>query len=128
MGLEDGIRKRGFRKWYERELVRSHAHLVLTFVCAVGLMASFELHDRMAPWAVPLWNAAAIVLLALVGLWSLRRYLYLLQHAEAVANQAVCPRCQTYARFKLVPHPLPHTHEQVQVRCGKCEHEWGIFE
>lgn len=126
MGLEEGIRKRGFRKWYERELIQSHAHLVLTFVCAVGLMASFELHDRAAPWAEQLWNGSAIVLLSLVGLWSLRRYLYLLQHAEAVAHQAVCPECQTYARFKLVPHQ--HTREQVQVRCGKCEHEWGIFE
>ena len=96
MGLEEGIRKRGFRKWYERELVQSHAHLVLTFVCAVGLMASFELHDRLAPWSVQLWNAGAIVLLALVGLWSLRRYLYLLMHAEEMANQANCGQCKAY--------------------------------
>ena len=31
-----------------------------------------------------------------VGVYSLRRYLYLLMRAEAVANQAVCPKCQTY--------------------------------
>ena len=39
MKLADGIRKHGFRKWYERELLQSHAHLVLTFLCAIGLFA-----------------------------------------------------------------------------------------
>ena len=37
MKLADGIRKHGFRKWYERELLQSHAHLVLTFLCAMGI-------------------------------------------------------------------------------------------
>ena len=127
MGLEEGIRKRGFRKWYERELIQSHAHLVLTFICAIGLMASFELHDRRAPWSEQLFNAGAVLLLAAVGAWALRRYLYLLSHAETIANQAVCPKCQTYARLKLVPHQH-NNHERVQVRCNKCEHEWSILE
>jgi hypothetical protein len=30
--LYDGIRKVGFRKWYERELLSSHAHMVLAFL------------------------------------------------------------------------------------------------
>ena len=42
MKLADGIRKHGFRKWYERELLQSHAHLLLTFFCAIGLFAAFE--------------------------------------------------------------------------------------
>ena len=42
MKLAEGIRKHGFRKWYERELLQSHAHLVLTFLCAIGLFAAFE--------------------------------------------------------------------------------------
>jgi hypothetical protein len=37
--LADGIRKHGFRKWYERELLQSHAHLVLTFLSVLGLFA-----------------------------------------------------------------------------------------
>jgi hypothetical protein len=29
MKLAEGIRKHGFRKWYERELLQSHAHMLL---------------------------------------------------------------------------------------------------
>ena len=29
------IRRIGFRKWYERELIKSHAALVTSFMCAV---------------------------------------------------------------------------------------------
>ena len=40
--LADGIRRVGFRKWYERELLSSHAHMLLAFLCVIGLMASME--------------------------------------------------------------------------------------
>ena len=36
------------------------------------------------------------------GVIALRRYLYLLNHAEYVANQADCEQCGTYARFELI--------------------------
>jgi hypothetical protein len=36
MKLAEGIRRHGFRKWYERELLQSHAHLVLCFLCVIG--------------------------------------------------------------------------------------------
>ena len=124
MGLAEGIRKRGFRKWYERELIQSHAHLVLTCFCAIGLLAAFEVHSRSAPWSDQLTDAGAIVLFAFVGGWALRRYLYLLTHAEAVANQAVCPQCQTYARFSVTEDD--RVHQLLTVRCRKCEHEWAI--
>jgi hypothetical protein len=39
--LAAGIRKHGFRKWYERELLQSHAHMALTFICA-GLLAALK--------------------------------------------------------------------------------------
>jgi hypothetical protein len=58
------------------------------------------------------------------GLWALRRYLYLLMHAEAVAHQADCPACGTYARFPLVrADPMD---EQASVCCRNCNHEWTI--
>ena len=46
MKLAEGIRKHGFRKWYERELLQSHAHLLLTFLCMIGLFAAFEALGR----------------------------------------------------------------------------------
>lgn len=122
--LAAGIRKHGFRKWYERELISSHAHLVLTFLSMVGLLGGLEVYDRGAPLTDQAHAIAAVLASAAVGIWALRRYLYLLLHAEATANQAVCPQCQAYGRFDLASEqPRP---ESVRVRCRQCRCEWPI--
>jgi hypothetical protein len=120
MNLADGIRKHGFRKWYERELLQSHAHMVLAFVCLVVAFAAFELmHDG----GNSVDNVAAIVVATAVGTWAVRRYIALLGSAEAAANQADCPGCGTYARFTLVREP---EQGQVHVACKQCSREWLI--
>lgn len=124
MNLPDGIRKIGFRKWYERELLQSHAHMVLLFLCAIGLLATFEVFSRTGPWIDRAFDVGAILLLVAVGVWSLRRYLFLLMHAEMVANQAVCSSCQTYGRLSLLDES--HDGHRLRVRCKKCEFEWSI--
>jgi hypothetical protein len=126
MQLADGIRKHGFRKWYERELLQSHAHLVLTFLCAIGIFAAFEVYDRRAPIDTQLTNLGAIVVCTVIGIWAMRRYLYLLGHAESTANQAACPQCKTYGNFNLVGEDAAHA--EVQVCCRKCGHRWNISE
>src|SRR5690348_13806538 len=40
--LAEGVRRVGFRKWYERELLTSHAHMVLAFLAVIGMLGSFE--------------------------------------------------------------------------------------
>ena len=45
---------------------------------------------------------------------------------EAIANQAVCPQCETYGRFGLVEDDPRR--QQLKVRCRKCEHEWPIYD
>ena len=75
MKLADGIRKHGFRKWYERELLQSHAHLVLTFLCAIGLFAAFEALGRFRSLSDQLTDVLAILIFCAVGIWALRRYL-----------------------------------------------------
>jgi hypothetical protein len=124
MKLAAGIRKHGFRKWYERELMRSHAHMVLLLGCAVGLLAAFEAASQFRGWADQLVDLLAIAVCSVAGLWSLRRYLHLLLHAEAVANQADCPSCGTYARFRLVRADAQD--ENASVCCRNCSHEWTI--
>ena len=124
MKLAAGIRKHGFRKWYERELLRCHGHLALTFICLVGVVAAFESMAHGKGWADRLDDAGALLLCGAVGLWALRRYLYLLMNAEAVANQADCPTCGTYARFKLVRADA--VGERALVCCRQCGHEWTI--
>ncbi len=124
MKLAAGIRKHGFRKWYERQLLRSHAHMALTFICMIGLVAAFEAASMFRGWIDQVIDVVAILVCGATGLWALRRYLYLLMHAENVAHQAACPSCGTYARFKLVQADA--LDERARVCCRQCGHEWTI--
>ena len=122
MDLAQGIRKHGFRKWYERELLQSHAHLVLAFLSAVGVFAAVEAYGHVQGMVDRAFDVLAIVLCGAVGVWAIRRYLYLLNHAEAAAHQADCPNCAAYARFTL----LDARGAQLRVQCVKCAHRWTI--
>lgn len=124
MQLIDGIRRHGFRKWYERELLQSHAMLALTFLCAVGLFGAFEAAQQFTGWEDRVLDALAILASGGIGVWALRRYLHLLMHAENVAHQADCPRCGVYARFTLVETQARAG--GVTVRCRECAHQWSI--
>lgn len=124
MKLAEGIRKHGFRKWYERELLQGHAHLALTFICMIGVFAAFEAATTFRSWGDQAVDLAGGLLCTATGLWALRRYLYLLAHAEAAANQADCPQCKTYGRLELMRSDA--SGEEVQVRCRKCSQLWQI--
>jgi hypothetical protein len=127
MHLTDGIRKHGFRKWYERQLLQSHGHLALSFICLVGVFAAFEALMRFRSWADQLTDIVAIGLCVACGIWAIRRYLYLLHHAEMVAHQAECKQCGDYGRLRLVDGERAlATAEEVKVGCKKCGHEWHI--
>jgi hypothetical protein len=130
MTLAEGIRKHGFRKWYERELLAGHAHLALTFLCMVGVLLAFEASGKFHTLADKLIDATAAVVCVATGLWALRRYAFLLTRAEAVAAQAECPHCQTYGRLLLVEgRPVPHeAGAATGVRCKRCGHEWFIVD
>lgn len=125
--LEDGIRRVGFRKWYERELLSSHAHMALALVAAVAMMASFEAFQG-ASTTEKLINTVYVVVCAAISLWAMRRYLYLLMHAEELANQANCTRCDAYGLLKLqeVPAPRSNTQRLVPVCCKRCGFEWSM--
>ena len=124
MQLAKGIRRHGFRKWYERELLQSHAHLLLTFLSAIGLLAAVEAAMQYRGLLDRLIDALAVLACAGIGLWALRRYLYLLNHAEFVAAQADCPDCGSYGRFALVGEPRDEG--PTTVCCKKCSRQWSI--
>lgn len=121
--LAEGIRRVGFRKWYERELLTSHAHMLLAFLCVIALMASMEAFHG-ASNGLKLANVGFVIVSAAIGLWALRRYLYLLMHAEEVANQANCPKCATYGSLTLVEED--RRNGDARVCCKKCGHTWTI--
>lgn len=122
--LAEGIRKVGFRKWYERELLSSHAHMLLALLCTIALMAGLELIQG-GTVTEKLLNIAMVFVSGAIGLWALRRYLYLLMHAETLADQANCPSCKEYGRLTLVDED--RRIGQLRVRCRKCSHEWSLF-
>jgi len=121
--LAEGVRRYGFRKWYERELLSSHAHLLLTLLCSVALIGLLEVFQS---GSLPdkLLNVLLFIASGAIGLWALRRYLYLLMHAEEVANQANCPGCGAYARFEVLSED--RRTGATAVRCRQCRTEWRI--
>lgn len=123
MQLGDGIRKVGFRKWYEKALIRSHFYLLTAIVCTVGLLSVFEVFNRVSG-ADRAFDVLALVLFGIVGVYSMRRYLYLLMHAEHSANQATCAQCKAYGA--LLVEREDETGARLQVRCKRCSHRWAI--
>lgn len=119
--LAEGVRRVGFRKWYERELLSSHAHMVLTLLATIALIASFEAF-RDASFTEKVMDVVFVIVSAGIGLWALRRYLFLLMRAEFVANQANCPACAEYGRFEVIAD----SQDQTRVCCRKCAHQWVI--
>jgi hypothetical protein len=135
MQLADGIRRHGFKKWYERELLRGHAHLVVLIFCCLGLMMALEGATRFRSTVDQLFDLMAVVVCTGAGLWALRRYMSLLLRAESIANQADCPCCKAYGRLELAAstslmsaaQTSEAADEQVAVRCRACGHEWPIY-
>jgi hypothetical protein len=121
--LADGVRRVGFRKWYERELLASHAHMLLAFLSVIALLASMEAFRDASP-SEKVLDALFIIVCAGVGLWALRRYLFLLMRAEEIANQASCVACGEYGRFNVVAEN--RSHDETEVCCRKCAHKWVI--
>jgi hypothetical protein len=128
MNIPADIRKRGFSKWYERELLRSHSHLVLLLLCALAALGAVEAFSQ--PGSNRLLMVASLLVAAGVGVWAVRRYLFHLARAEYVANQATCSACQVYARWKVeATEPgdeAAGTPPAMQVCCRKCGHLWRI--
>ena len=82
------IQRLGFQRWYERELLRSHANLVLLLLCTIGLLACAEVYQPGAPWTEQWTVIAGGGASTAIGVVALRRYLYRLNHAEFVAENA----------------------------------------
>jgi hypothetical protein len=121
--LAEGVRRVGFRKWYERELLSSHAHMVLCVLAVIGLIGSME-GLRGGTVNEQLLNLLFVIVTAAIGLWALRRYMFLLLRAEELANQAVCEDCGEYGRFSVVDEDAQHL--QTRVCCLRCAHKWVI--
>jgi len=137
MELAEGIRRIGFERWYERQLMEAHVYLVTAFLCLILLTACLEGFSAHAPGLEPFLRLIGMLAGVCGGVWGVRRYGAILGMAESAAGQSVCKKCTAYARLEvmgaglLAPPattrgstgtPLPH----LPVRCRTCGHEWMI--
>ena len=131
----EGIRKLGFRRWYERQLIESHVYFVTCILSMILVAVCAEQID---------WRAAGQDL-ALFGYLiggsalafaSLRRYNFLLLRAECFGNQSTCRNCLTYGVVAVLDAGVADADQErdtasadnswIRVRCKKCGHEWRM--
>jgi hypothetical protein len=136
MDLADGIRKKGFRGWYERQLIEAHLFLISGFLCLIMVIASLEEFSLRTPVWETLLRFIAMLGGSAICLWALKRFLTMLGFAEYAAERSVCEKCAAYGGLDLggaMASPAPKQDEDgediavpVTVRCRKCGHQWTI--
>ncbi len=132
------IRKLGFRKWYERQLIDSHLSFTTCLLCGLTVASCLEgLSLREFGWK-PMALLATVAGSIGLGAYSWRRYLTVLERAERYGNRSTCPSCGTYARFEIVatgpategPYLDPEStrlpYPWIRVRCRRCGTGWRM--
>ena len=134
-GPANAIRKLGFKKWYERQLIESHVYLVTCFLCLILVVALLEGFSFRASGLQPLVILALIAGGGVVGLFSLRRYGTIMSEAERLSGRSTCAGCGAYARFDVLESGGSFGPSQIgdgtpqtwlRVRCRKCGHGWTM--
>jgi hypothetical protein len=135
MNVADDIRKLGFRRWYERQLIEGFAYMVTAFLALILLLAGYESLDQLRSmpgfYLTVFVAAAAAGMLTIVGF---RRFGVLLSRAEQFANDAECPQCKAWGKFDVVSMESVSEDDPVEsgrphwlrVRCRKCDNGWRI--
>ncbi len=129
MSAGSPLRTLGLRRWYERQLIESHAYLVTGFLCLIVMFAGLEQLSTTGGWR--LFSAIAMIAAAtVVCLMAVRRYLLGLAYAEHVAEQGRCARCGAVSGITVLDSggSASGGREEpwVNVRCRACAHQWLI--
>ena len=132
------IRRLGFRRWYERELIKSHAALVTCFLSGLLCAALIEpIAKARVSWA-GFWMVMVIFVAIVVGCLSWHTYITMLQRAERYGERSSCPKCLAYGRFTILDsgvdtHPSPADEAVaplqsawLKVQCRQCETSWRM--
>ena len=112
------IEKMGFKRWYERQLIESHAWLITSSLCALAICAVLELHGFRVTSLASVLALAFVYAAGVTGWHGLKRYRAIMGEAERLSEQSTCRSCKAYAAFELVREtPL-------SARCRNCGNEW----
>jgi hypothetical protein len=124
MGLAEGIRKLGFNRWHERELIHCHGWLVVALLCAVIAFAAFESLLQHQTLSAQVSRGLIALVAGAATVWALPRFLAGLVRAQQASSQATCAECGTFGRLAVVTEGRDA--DWVKVCCRQCSHEWVI--
>jgi hypothetical protein len=132
----DGIRKWGFRRWYERELIDGHIYLVTCLLSLIAVAVCLERIEWRGPVTQLIFMLAAIMGGAALCVNALRRYSFLMVRAQSLGAQSSCPSCSIYGVLQVVDAAdverqaaglsAVADNSWIRVRCKKCGHEWRM--
>ncbi len=123
--LAHSIRRLGFRKWYERQLIDGHLSLVTCILCMVLVAALLEDISFRDGIAKEITELAAVFTSGIVAWFAWRRYQAAMARAWHFGEQSVCASCSAYARFEVVDQAADGD-QWLRVRCRKCGHQWTL--
>jgi hypothetical protein len=137
MDIVDGVRKLGFRKWYEHKLIEAHAWLVVGFLALIVALALVEVRNNTTGGQQRFVLMAGFVATLAGAILSWLRYHHVLEATELAAELAVCPHCDTYGRLRVVrstpqsdaamaSNPLLQDLPHLRVQCRHCGGEWQL--
>ena len=139
MDVPASVTRLGFRKWYERELIKSHAALVTCLLCGVLVAALVEtLEIGRGAWK-PM-SLVGMAVAAVLGWASWRTYITMLNRAERYGEHSTCPHCKAYGAFRVLESGVeaqpsagaravaPLSYEWMKVQCRKCGTGWRMPE
>jgi hypothetical protein len=127
MLIAERIRKLGFHRWYERQLIEAHASLVTALLCVIVVAVCLD----QLRWQDGGFKAIAMMALsaaaALLCIKTVAIYFRVLFRAEHVAQQANCAHCGAYGALAITEHSRAGADEEwLRARCRKCGHEWTV--
>ena len=128
-GLGTVIAARGFRRWYERQLVEAFAYMITGALSLIMMAVAVEMLEFRATAG----GLLALVAISIAGgglcVVSWGRFHRLLSLAEYLGEQATCTNCHAYARFTVVAsREIVDTPAgcAMDVRCRTCGKEWTM--
>lgn len=124
--LAEGIRRVGFKRWYERQLIESHLYFITAFLCLIVAVAGLEGYNANADGASRLFMLMMVVGAAIVCGWSFQRYRLMLARAVRVAERSTCDKCATYGVLDIARRSAAELRAGLKVKCRNCGHEWHM--
>lgn len=129
MSVATRIRKLGFRRWHERQLIEAHASLVTAFLTVIMVAVCLDQFRWRDGGVKPLIMLALIIAGMVLCFKTVTFYFRVLFRAEHFAQQAQCGACKTWGAVEVTQCAAENAaaeEEWLKVRCKKCGHEWGM--